>query len=75
MIEIPKEVKEEVKKIVDYLITYETKENLSWTETYKKVLKELGIKDSNLLLSSTVKEITNRGYDIIADPFGLERFK
>ena len=75
MIEIPKEVEEEVSAIVDHLLEYDNKDKLSWTNVYKKVLNELNIEDSNLLLSSSVKEITNRGYDIIAEPFRLERFK
>ncbi len=75
MLEIPIEVKEEVKKIVDHLLVYENIENLSWTKVYKKVIKDLNIEDSNLLLSSTVREITKRGYDIIGEPFQLEKFK
>lgn len=75
MIEISKEIKGEVTRIVDYLLEYDNKDNLSWTEIYKKILKELNIEDNNLLLSCTVKELTNRGYDIIGEPFKLERFK
>ena len=77
MIEIPTRVQKEVKLIVDYLEKYQNKDNLSWTEVYKKAVKLLNIKidDNNLLLSSTVKELTNRGYDILPEPFKLERFR
>lgn len=75
MKEIPSEIKDEVTKIVDSLLQYNNKENLSWTGVYKKIIKELKVEDSNLLLSSTVKELTNRGYDIIGEPFKLEKYK
>lgn len=75
MIEIPKETKEEVKIIIDNLLQYDNKDNLSWTKVYKEVVKKLNINDNNLLLANVVKEITNRGYDIIGEPFRLEKFK
>ena len=75
MFEIPMEIKDDVTKIVDYLLNHDNNENLSWTKYYKKVLKELGIKESDRLLSNTVREITKRGYDIIPEPFNLEKFK
>ena len=78
MIEIPKEIEKEVKEIVDYLVKYNNKDNLSWIKVYKEVVKDLRIKKeiiNNLLLSSTVKELTNRGYDIIDEPFKLERYR
>lgn len=75
MFEIPMEIKDDVTKIVDYLLNHDNNENLSWTKYYKKVLKELGIKESDQLLSNTVREITKRGYDIIPEPFNLEKYK
>lgn len=78
MIEIPQEITKEVKRIVDYLELYNNKDNLSWMKVYKEVLNELNIEKkiiSNLLLSSTVKELSNRGYDIIDDPFKLEKYR
>ena len=75
MIEISKETKEEVKIIIDNLLQYDNKDNLSWTKVYKEVVKKLNINDNNLLLANVVKEITNRGYDIIGEPFRLEKFK
>lgn len=71
-------ITEEVKLIVDTIITFNNKERLTWISAYKKILKELNMEDKikdNLLLSRVVKEITNRGYDIVDDPFKLERFK
>ena len=75
MTNIPKEKKEEIIKIVDHLQQYDNKDNLSWTGVYKKIIKALNINDSSLLLSNVVKEITNRGYDIIGEPFKLEKYK
>ncbi len=78
MIEIPEEIKKEVYNIVNYLEKYDNKDNLSWITVYKKIIKELEIapkgKD-NILLSSTIRELTNRGYDIISEPFKLEKFR
>ncbi len=71
-----KDYSKEVKLIVDHLINYDNKKKLSWTKVYKEVLKELNIEDkSQNILASTVKELTNLGYDIIGDPFKLERFR
>ena len=61
--------------VVDTLISYDNKNNLSWMKVYKEVLKSLSIEDSTTLLLNVVKEITKRGYDIIDIPFKLEKFK
>lgn len=71
-------ITEDVNLIVDTIITFDNKEELSWMGAYKKVLKEINMEDKikdNFLLSDVVKEITNRGYDIIDEPFKLEKFK
>ena len=71
-------ITKEVNQIVEAILKFDNKENLSWTRAYKKVLKEIGMEDKmsdNFLLSSTVKEITKRGYDIIGEPFKLEKYK
>ena len=75
MFEISEEVLSNVYLIVDKLIVYNNIEGLSWMQVYKKLLKELKIESSDLLLSSVVKELTNRGYDIIDEPFKLERYR
>lgn len=74
--EISKTFKADINKIVDLLVKYQNKDNLTWTQVYKNIVKKLNldIKD-NKLLSSTIKEITNRGYDIIGEPFQLEKYK
>ena len=62
----------------DTIIKFDNKENLSWTGVYKKVLKEVNMEDKikdNILLLNTVKEITKRGYDIVIEPFKLEKYK
>lgn len=71
-------ITEEVNLIVDTIITFDNKEELSWMGTYKKILKELNMEDKvndNYLLSGVVKEITKRGYDIVDKPFSLEKYK
>ena len=75
MFEIPNELLKDVYLVVDKLISYDNKDNLSWMQVYKEVLKELEIENSDLLLSSIVKELSNRGYDIIDDSFRLERYR
>ena len=73
-----KEIPNEVNLVVDTILSYDNKNNLSWMKVQKEVLKELNMEDrvkDNCLLSYTVKEITKRGYDIIDEPFKLERFK
>lgn len=78
MIEIAREITKDVKKIADYLELYNNKDSLSWMKVYKEALNELNIeknKINNLLLSNTIKELSNRGYDIIDDPFLLERYR
>lgn len=61
--------------VVDTLIKYDNKNNLSWMKVYKETLKGLNIPDTNELLLNVVKEITKRGYDITDTPFKLEKFK
>lgn len=77
MLEIDKRIKNEVQEITNYLLSYDNKDSLSWTKVYKETLKALNLTniDSNLLLSSTIKELSNRGYDIIPDPFKLEKYR
>ena len=61
--------------VVDTLIKYDNKNNLSWMKVYKEILEGLNIPDTNELLLNVVKEITKRGYDITDAPFKLEKFK
>lgn len=77
MLKINNSIKKEVQDIINYLLSYDNKDNLSWTKVYKETIKVLNLTnlDSNLLLSNTVKEISNRGYDIIPEPFRLERYR
>ena len=53
------DLSKKVSMVVEHLIRYDNKKKLSWTNVYKEVLKEL----------------TNLGYDIIGDPFKLEKFR
>ena len=75
---IPEDIRETVNKIAKALETYDNKNNLSWLKAYKDVLKSLGMNDKvndDRLLSNVVSEITNLGYDIIPEPFQLEKFR
>ena len=64
--------------IINKIINYDNKNNLSWTSVYKEVLKDLKLdKEINThdLLHSIVKELTNLGYDIEPIPFKLNKYK
>lgn len=77
MKEIDKDILEEVNKITETLISYNNKNNLSWMKVYKEVLKNLNIEDKykdHRLLSNVVTKITILGYDIIDNPFKLEKY-
>ncbi len=75
---IPEDIRKDVEKIAQNLVKYDNKKKLSWLKAYKDVLKSLGMenrRNDDRLLSYVVSQITNLGYDIKDDPFGLERFR
>lgn len=77
MREIPEDILNDVKKITNEVIKYDNKDNLSWTEVFKEVLKNLNMnnrKDKDLLLTNVVTMITNLGYDIEPIPFKLKKY-
>ena len=77
MREIPKDIINDVNKIVDELILYENKNNLSWIKSYKDVLKKLNMenrKEDIKLLTNVVTMITRLGYDIMDNPFKLTKY-
>jgi len=77
MKEIDKDLLEVVNKITEELISYNNKKNLSWMKVYKEVLKKLNLEDrynDHRLLSNVVTKITVLGYDIIDNPFKLEKY-
>lgn len=64
--------------IINKIINYDNKNNLSWTSVYKEVLKDLKLDkeiNNHDLLHSIVKELTNLGYDIEPIPFKLNKYK
>lgn len=67
-----------IPKVVDELINYQNEDKLSWILSYKDVLKKLNlnsyIKDDKLL-SSVVTDLTRKGFDILDEPFSLEKYK
>lgn len=77
MKEIDKDILKEVNKITEVLISYNNKNNLSWMKVYKKVLQKLNLEEKqkdHRLLSNVVTKITILGYDIIDNPFKLEKY-
>lgn len=65
----------EVQELVTELINYDNKEDLSWLQVLKTLLKERNLEYNDEILKKVTKEITNAGYDIITKPFKLERYK
>ena len=64
--------------IINKIINYDNKNNLSWTSVYKEVLKDLKLDkeiNNHELLHSIVKELTTLGYDITPIPFKLDKYK
>lgn len=77
MREIPEDIIDDVNKIAEALVVYKNKKNLTWTEAYREVLKELNMEDKkedDRLLTNVVTKITRLGYDIEGFPFKLTRF-
>ena len=65
----------EVQELVTELINYDSKEDLSWLQVLKNLLKERNLEYNDEILKKVTKEITKAGYDIITKPFKLERYK
>lgn len=64
--------------IINYLINYDNKNNLSWMQVYKDTLTKLQIKNeinNYQLLNNVIRGLTLLGYDIIPDPFKLKKWK
>lgn len=77
MREIPNDIIDDVNKVVDELLVYKNDKNLSWIRSYKDVLSKLRMDDKKedvKLLTNVVTKITILGYDIMDNPFKLERF-
>lgn len=77
MREIPNDIIDDVNKVVDELLIYKNDNNLSWIRSYKDVLSKLNMnerKEDVKLLTNVVTKITLLGYDIMDNPFKLERF-
>ena len=64
--------------VVNTLIKYDNKDNLSWMMVYKSILKELNLGNmisNSIFLRDVVKKISRDGYDIYDNPFKLVRYK
>ena len=64
--------------VVDTLIKYDNKDNLSWMMVYKSILKELNLDNmisNSIFLRDVVKKISREGYDIYDNHFKLVRYK
>ena len=64
-----------IEQIVIELINYNNKEKLSWLKVLNEILKKLNITYSDKLLNEVIYEIAKRGYDIITNPFKLEKYR
>lgn len=77
MREIPSDIINDVNKITNELMVYKNEKNLSWMKAYKDILKKLNMEnrqDDVKLLSNVVTQITRLGYDIMDNPFKLEKY-
>lgn len=77
MKEIPEEIINDVNKITEEILKYQNKNNLSWTQSYREILKKLNMHDklnNNNLLSCVITQITKLGYDIEGIPFKLTKY-
>ena len=64
--------------VVNTLIKYDNKDNLSWMMVYKSILEELNLDNmisNSIFLRDVVKKISRYGYDIYDNPFKLVRYK
>ena len=64
--------------VVNTLIKYDNKDNLSWMMVYKSILKELNFDNmisNSIFLRDVVKKISRDGYDIYDNPFKLVKYK
>lgn len=64
--------------VVNTLIKYDNKDNLSWMMVYKSILKELNLDNmisNSIFLRDVVKKISRDGYDIYDNPFKLVKYK
>lgn len=64
-----------VEQIVTELINYNNKDNLSWLQVLNVILKKLNITYNDKILNEVIHEIAKKGYDIIPNPFKLEKYR
>lgn len=53
----------EVQELVTELINYDNKEDLSWLQVLKNLLKERNLEYNDEILKKVTKEITKAGYE------------
>ena len=78
MLTIAENIKDEVYLVADTIVSYKNTKKLSWTNVYKEILIKLSLEDKikdNIFLINVIRRITILGYDILSDPFRLERFR
>ncbi len=67
-----------VNNITKEIIEYKNNDNLSWLQVYDHILNKLGLNkeiNNNMLKIRIIREISKQGYDIITDPFTLEKYR
>lgn len=64
-----------INEVVNDLINYKNKDKLSWLSVLKIILKERNLEYNDTNLNMIIKELTNKGYDIIITPFELKKYK
>lgn len=71
-------MEKDIALIVQKLIDYKNSKKLSWCGAYRDILSDLGMEDRYddiKLLNGVVSKISNDGYDIVDNPFRLERYR
>lgn len=76
--ELSRFTEDTVNNVTKEIINYKNKDNLSWLQVYSKILIKLNLDkelNNNMLKIRVIREISKQGYDIITDPFNLEKYK